>query len=136
MTLGLPLKITNWWRTQNNLNFFKQEARTFYNDEPIELSLGNFSANSKHSFKISDRFSGELSGFYNGPSFFGSAKYDEVIGLNLGFQKNFSDKWGTLNFSINDIFDSIEFNGGTYLPEQNIKTRNTFDFSNRTCTIT
>lgn len=136
VTLGLPIKITNWWRTQNNITFIKQRVRTFYNDEPIELNLGNFSANSTHSFKISDSFSSELSVFYNGPSFFGSAKYDEVYGINLGLQKQFSDKWGTLKFSINDILDSIEFNGGTDLPEQNIKTNNTFDFFNRTFLLT
>lgn len=136
ITLGVPLKLTNWWRTQSNLTFVKQKVRAFYNGDPIELSLGNFSANSTHSFKISDSFSGEISGFYNGPSFFGSAKYDEIIGFNIGFQNKFSDKWGTLKFSINDVFDQIEFNGGTDLPEQNIKTRNTFDFSNRTFALT
>ena len=135
ITLGVPIKLTNWWRTQNNLTFIKQKVRVFYNDEPIELSLGNFSANSTHSFKISDSFSAELSGFYNGPGFFGSAKYDEVYGINLGLQKKFSDKWGTLKFSISDILDSIEFNGGTDLPEQNIKTNNTFDFFNRTFSL-
>lgn len=135
-TLGFPLKINNWWRTQNNLTYVKQKVRAFYNEEPIELSLGNFSANSTHSFKISNSFSTEVSGFYAGPGFFGTAKYNEVYGLNLGFQQKFSDKWGTLKFSINDLLDSIEFTGGTDLPEQNIKTENLFDFSNRTFTLT
>lgn len=135
ITLGLPVKISDWWHTQNNFNFYKQKVSAFYNDEPIELSLGNFSANSTHTFKVSESFSAELSGFYNGPGFFGSAKYDAVYGVNLGLQKKFSDKWGTLKFSINDLFDSIEFNGGTDLPDQNIKTRNTFDFSNRTFSL-
>ncbi len=134
--LGFPFKISDWWKTQNNLTFVKQKVRTFYNDDPIELSLGNFSANSSHSFKISNKFSAEISGFYNGPSFFGSAKYDEVYGINIGFQQKFSDKWGTLKFSINDILDSVKFTGGTDLPEQNIKTRNVFNFSNRTFTLT
>ncbi|BAO74844.1 TonB-dependent receptor, putative [Winogradskyella sp. PG-2] len=135
-TLGLPIKLFDWWRTQNNFTFVRQKVRTFYNDEPIELSLGNFSANSTHSFKISGNFSAELSGFYNGPSFFGSAKYNEVYGLNIGFQQNFGEKWGTLKFSINDLLDSVKFTGGTDLPEQNIKTNNTFDFSNRTFAVT
>ena len=135
-TFGFPLKISDWWKTQNNLTFVKQKVRAFYNEEPIELSLGIFSANSTHSFKISDSFSTEVSGFYNGPGFFGTAKYDEVFGVNIGFQQKFSDKWGTLKFSVNDVLDSIEFAGGTDLPEQNIKTRNLFDFSNRTFTLT
>ncbi|MBT8276777.1 MAG: TonB-dependent receptor family protein [Bacteroidia bacterium] len=133
---GIPVKISDWWRTQNNLTFVNQQVRSFYLEEPVEQELGIFSVNSTHSFKISDSFSAELSGFYNGPGFFGNARYDEVYGINLGLQKKFSDKWGTLKFSINDILDSVEFNGGTDLPEQNILTRNTFDFNNRTFTLT
>lgn len=133
---GIPVKIANWWRTQNNFTFIKQKVRAFYLGEPVIQDLGNFSANSTHSFKISDSFSAELSGFYNGPSFFGTARYEEVYGINIGFQKKFSDKWGTLKFSINDALDSVEFVGGTDLPDQNIFTRNVFDFSNRTFTLT
>lgn len=133
---GIPVKLTKWWRTQNNLTYVRQKVRSFYLGEPIEQELGIFSANSTHSFKITDSFSAELSGFYNGPGFFGNARYDEFYAINFGLQNKFSDKWGTLKFSINDIFDSLEFNGGTDLPEQNIFTRNTFDFSNRTFTLT
>lgn len=132
ITFGFPLIVNSWWRMQNNLNYISQQVRTFYNEEPIELSLGNINVNITQSFKFSDSFSGELTAFYGGPSFFGSARYDEVYQLNVGFQKNFGDKWGNLKFSVNDIFDSFEFNGGTDLPEQNIKTRNLWDFSNRT----
>ncbi|MBX2826756.1 MAG: TonB-dependent receptor [Flavobacteriaceae bacterium] len=133
---GIPVKIAPWWRTQNNVNYFRQQVRAFYNEVPIEQELGNFSANSTHSFKISDSFSAELSGFYNGPGFFGSARYEEVYGINIGLQKQFGEKWGTLRVSLNDALDSIEFNGGTDLPDQNIRTRNTFDFSNRTISVT
>jgi len=135
-TLGFPLKISSWWKTQNNLTYVKQKVRAYYNEEPIELSLGNFSANSTHSFKISNNFSTEVSGFYNGPGFYGTAKYDEVYGINIGLQQKFGDKWGTLKFSVNDVLDSVEFTGGTDLPEQNIKTENLFDFSNRTFMLT
>lgn len=136
ITLGFPLKLTKWWRTQNNLTFVRQKNRAFYNDAPVEQELNNFSTNSTHSFKFNNDFSAELSGFYNGPSFFGSARYEEVIGINFGIQYKISDKWGTLKFAINDIFDSVEFNGGTNLPEQNIRTDNLFDFSNRTFLFT
>ncbi|MEL6812130.1 MAG: TonB-dependent receptor [Bacteroidota bacterium] len=133
---GIPVKLASWWRTQNNATFVKQKVRAFYNGVPVEQDLGNFSFNSTHSFKINESFSAELSGFYNGPSFFGTAKYNEVYGINAGIQKKFGDKWGTLKFAITDILDSVEFVGGTDLPEQNIRTNNTFDFLNRTFTLT
>ena len=34
------------------------------------------------------------------------------------------------------IFNQLKYTGGTNLPEQNIKTRNLFRFSNRTFTLT
>jgi len=135
-TIGFPLKISNWWKTQNNFTYNNQKVRTFYNDDPIELSLGIFNANSSHSFKISKTFSAEISGFYNSPSFFGAAKQAEIYGINFGSQLYFGDKWGTLKFSITDILDSVKFVVGTDLQEQNIKTRNTFDFRNRTFILT
>lgn len=133
---GIPVKISDWWRTQNNITYVRQQVRSFYLGDPVEQKLGIFSANSTHSFKVSDSFSAELSGFYNGPGFFGNARYDEFYGINFGIQNKFSDTWGTIKFSINDILDSVEFNGGTNLPEQNIMTANTFDFSNRTFMLT
>ena len=133
---GIPVKLTSWWRTQNNATYVRQEVRSFYLGEPVEQELGIFSANSTHSFRISEKFSAELTGFYNGPGFFGNARYNEIYGINVGFQYKFSDKWGTLKFSINDALDSVEFRGGTDLPDQNIFTSNLFDFSQRTFTLT
>lgn len=133
---GIPLKITDWWRSQNNFTYIRQQVRSFYLGTPVEQKLGIFTTNSTHSFKISDSFTAELSGFYNGPGFFGNARYEEFYGINFGIQNKFSEKWGTLKFAINDLLDSVEFNGGTNLPEQNIMTSNTFDFSNRTFTLT
>lgn len=133
---GIPVKISDWWRTQNNLTYVRQKVSSFYIDEIVTLELGIFSANSTHSFKITDHLTSELSGFYNGPGFFGNARYDAFYGINFGIQNTFGDKWGTLKFSVNDLMDSLEFNGGTDLPEQNIKTKNTFDFSNRTFKLT
>ena len=136
VSLGFPLKISNWWKTQNNLTFVQQKVGAFYNNESIELSQGNFSANSSHSFKISSSFSTEVSGFYRGPQISGARTNEKVYGINFGAQQNFGDKWGTLKFTISDILDSVEFVGGTNLPEQNIITRNVFDFRNRTFTVT
>ncbi len=135
-TLGFPLKLTNWWRTQNNFTFINIKNRAFYNDVPVEQDISNISANSTHSFKFNNSFSAELSGFYNGPSVFGSARYEEVIGVNFGVQYKFDERWGTVKFAINDIFDSVEFRGGTNLPAQNIRTDNLFDFNQRTFLFT
>jgi outer membrane receptor protein involved in Fe transport len=135
VTFGLPIKINDWWRMQHNFNLIKQKVKGFYLDEPVVLSIVNFSANTTQSFKFSDSYSGEISAFYYSPSIFGTTKYNEVYGVNLGIQKKFGKKGGNLKFSISDIFDTIKYVGGTDLPDQNIKTYNVFDFNNRTYTL-
>lgn len=134
--LGLPIKINSWWKMQNNSNLIKQKVKGFYLEQPVVQSIVNFSANTTQSFKFSDSFSGEISAFYFSPSISGTAKYSEVYGANLGAEKKLGGKGGSLKFSINDIFNSIKYVGGTNLPNQNIKTHNVIDFSNRTFTLT
>ena len=136
ITLGLPIKINEWWKMQNNLIYINQKIRGLYNEDTVNLALGNFQANTTQSFKITKTISNETTIYYYGPSLFGTAKFDAVAGADIGFQKKFSEKWGSLKFSINDLFDSNKYTGGTDLPEQNIKTENKFDFSNRTYILT
>ena len=136
VTFGLPIKIRSWWRMQNNLNLIKQKVKGFYLDAPVVLSIINFSANTTQSFKFSDSYSGEISAFYYSPSIFGTAKYNEVYGVNLGGEKKLGEKGGNLKFSINDLFNSIKYVGGTNLPDQNIKTHDVYHFSNRTFLLT
>lgn len=136
VTLGFPLKITSWWRLQNNLNYINQEVRGFYYEEPVEIRLNNFTANIIQSLNLSKSFTAELSGFYTSESFFGTAIYDAFYRIDFGLQKKFGETGGQLRLAVNDIFDSFEFRGGTNLPDQNLRTRNLFDFSTRTYTLT
>lgn len=136
VTLGFPLKITSWWRLQNNLNYMNQEVRGFYYEEPVEIRLNNFTANIIQSLNLSKSFTAELSGFYTSEGFLGTAIYDAFYRIDLGLQKKFGETGGQLRLAVNDIFDSFEFRGGTNLPDQNLRTRNLFDFSTRTYTLT
>lgn len=136
VTLGFPLKITHWWQAQNNFNYVDQKVKTEYQGEYLELDLGNFSANTSHSFTFSESFSGEITAFYSSKSFFGVAVYDAFYSVNIGLQKKIAKNGGTLRISANDIFDSLEFNGGTDIAAQNLKTQNLWDFSVPTVTLT
>ena len=136
VSFGFPWKIASWWRTQNNFTYIRQKVRGFYYEDPIELSLGNFSFNISNSYNISENWSAELSGFYTSEGFFGTAKYDAFYRVDSGVSKKFGENGGTLKFTVRDIFDSFEFSGGTDIPEQDLRTRNFFDFSARTFLLT
>lgn len=135
-TLGFPLKITRWWRLQNNFNYIIQDVRGFYYEEPIEVSLKNLTANVIQSLTLSKSFTAEISGFYTSESFLGTARYEPSYKIDFGLQKKIGEVGGSIKFSVNDILDSFELRGGTNFPEQNLFTRNRFDFSARTYTLT
>ncbi|MEM8846049.1 MAG: outer membrane beta-barrel family protein [Bacteroidota bacterium] len=136
ITLGLPINITNWWKMQNNFIYINTQVDAVLQDAPFSFKQNTFRANSSSSFTITKTFSSELNMNYFGAGLFGIRRFDPVFGMNIGFQKKLGEKWGTLRFAINDVFDSFEFTGRTQIPEQNLNTENTFDFSNRTLLLT
>jgi hypothetical protein len=135
-TLGLPIKISNWWRTQNNLSYTMRDVGIFRNDDTENFTLGDFSLNSSSSFKFTDSFSGEVTASYRGPRYNGSRKSEERYRMDVGIQKKFGDKWGSLRFAVNDVFDSSAFKGVTDLPDQNLKRSLNLKFSHRTFSLT
>ena len=136
ITLGLPITITHWWKTQNSFTYL--ETRLENNSEGFELKTeqSTFRANSSHTFNIAENFSSEINMNYRGPGQFGYSKTEAIFAMNIGFQKKFSDKWGTLKFSVNDLLDSRAFKSTTFIPELNLNTRNNLRFSNRTYILT
>lgn len=136
LTLGLPFKITHWWKTQNTLIFLNTRILNTINESQYEQKLNSFNINSTQSFTIADNLTAEVNFNYNSPQLFGSLKIESTYFLNVGIQKKLGEKWGTLRFNVNDIFDSYEFRGGTDIPEENLNTSNSFDFSNRTFLLT
>ena len=135
--LALPFYVGNWWQMQNNFMFFWQEINSFYLGTPVQLTQNNFRINSSHTFILPKEFSIEVSGFYFGPSLFGTARYDGAYSINIGIQKRFGkNNENTLRFGISDLFNSLEWRGGTRIPEQNFETSGTWDFSQRTYQLT
>ena len=136
LTVGVPFRITDWWKTQNTVIFLYTEVKNDTDTSQFEIDQYSFSLNSTSWFTISDTWSSELNFNYNSQSVFGSNVISPTFIMNFGIQKKFEEKWGTLRFNINDIFDSFEINVKSDLANQNLKTDNTFDFSNRTFLIT
>jgi hypothetical protein len=56
--------------------------------------------------------------------------------MNIGIQKKFSEKWGSLRFNVNDVFDSRMFMIKSEVEGQNLISDNELDFSNRTFLLT
>lgn len=135
-TFGLPFRITDWWKSQNTLIFLNTQVLNTINDNQYQQAQNSFNINSTLLFDLAENLTAEINFNYNSETLFGSLKIGSNYFINLGIQKKFGDKWGTLRFNINDILDSYQLQGSTDIPEENLNTYNTFDFSNRTFLLT
>lgn len=136
VTLGLPITIANWWKMQNNLIYLNTRIEDIIDGLPLILEQNSFNINSSHSFTLAKNLTSEININYFGPGISGNSKRDAIFGMNIGVQKKFNDKWGTLRFSIRDLWDSFEFSTKTNIPEQNLNSSRIFEFSNRTFVLT
>lgn len=135
-TLGFPLTINDWWKMRVNAMYFQQENNSYIQEQPVRLKKDYLQFNTAQSFKLPKGFSSEVTFFYIGPRLFGAGKFGEMYGLNWGIQKNLGGNWGTLRFNVNDILNSIELKGTAYVEAQGLTYNGTFDFSQRTFTLT
>lgn len=136
LTLGLPIKMTSWWKTQNTFIFINTQVKNTIEEVTYKYEQNSFNINSTQSITFSETLSSEINIGYNGPSISGAIKADSQFFMNFGIQKKFGEKWGTLRFNVNDIFDSLKFQATQDLPEENIRAWADIDFSNRTFVLT
>ena len=133
-SLSFPLSVGSRWEMQNNILYIWSETSSYYEEQPIQISQSSLNFNSNHSFKLGKNLVSELSGFYNSSSVSGRSIVRPIYGINFGIQKKFSDG-SSLRFNVRDLFNSIKFVGGTDIPELGFLTRGSFDFSNRTFSL-
>ncbi len=136
VTLGLPIKINDWWNTQNTFIYLNTKMENTVDDVKRKYEQNTFQLTSTQSFKITETLSSEINIFYNGPRIMGSLEIKSNFFMNFGVQKKLGERWGTLRFNINDIFESNQFQGTSSFPEQNLNTSGKLDFSNRTFVLT
>lgn len=136
VTLGLPITITNWWKMQNNLIYLRSKTDAILSGDSFSFSQNSFRGNSSQAFTLPKEFSLEISGNYFGPRLQGVRKVSGTYFMNFGMQKKIGDNGGTLRFAVNDIFNSFKLISSSDIPEQNLNTFNTLDFSNRTFILT
>ena len=136
-TFGTPLKISDWWRTQNNITYTKSSIRAFNSpNDTFNLSSGSLRANSTSSFKFSNNLTFDIVGSYQGPRFSGTSKIEDTFRMDIGLHKDFGDRWGSLKFGIIDLFDSYDYNSVTDIPEEKLQIIRNFRYSYRSFRLT
>lgn len=109
----VPVKITKWWDSTNNLNFYVGSYSGTVSNTKLE-NAGNFTwnCNSQNNFKLGNGFFAELSGNYQAPENYAFDRIRPIWFVNCGLQKKFENK-STLKLAVNDIFNSNEIQATT-----------------------
>jgi outer membrane receptor protein involved in Fe transport len=135
-TISLPFQVTRWWNMQNNIAGTWQELNALYNGDDLRISQKNFNINSTNSFSLPKDYSIELSGFYQSGGLFSIYKFKGFGIVDVGIQKKFGPKKGTLRFNINNLTGPPSFNTSVNAPEQNLIVTGLLRFSNTTFRVT
>ncbi|MCK6691309.1 MAG: TonB-dependent receptor family protein [Thermoanaerobaculia bacterium] len=132
LTVAFPLQMAKWWSMQNNLTGTWQEANTYFDGDLVRVRAQNLQFVWINNFTLPGDFNAELFGYFQSKGLFGATVSLPMAGLNIGIQKKFGDKWGTLRLGIDDLLNSLKFRAKLNYPEYNLVSKAEFDFSQRT----
>ena len=125
-----------WWDMQNNVMVIRQESDFAYEGKDLDVQTTFWGLNTNHSFTLPKSFLVEVSAYYYSPGLWGIYKWRANGSLTIGVQKKLGEKWGTLNFNVNDVFLSSNWYGSAYQPEVNLRIRNSYQQAERTFMLT
>ncbi|WP_343670507.1 outer membrane beta-barrel protein [Chitinophaga sp.] len=102
---SIPVQVTDWWSMNYSLLAAYRQFKLVYTRKPAEKGYFTGSLNFSEQFKFQKGWSGELSGFYWGPSYDGSKKVGSFWEANVGVKKEIGK--GTLQFAVEDILANM-----------------------------
>ncbi len=134
--LAFPLKMTAWWKMQNNLSWIRNKMETLYESVSLDFERSNYRINSIQSLNLNKRFTAEVSGFYQSRSIWGIYESKPMGRMDLGLQMKFKNENSRLNLSFTDVFKTNIMRNTANVPELNIYTYWRLDFEPRVLRLT
>jgi len=119
--ISANIKITKWWSSYIITWYNFQDIHGVYNGKKVGRAFGSYGANMQQSFSLGKDYSAELSGWFNGPSYWSGVWKTKPQGaIDLGVQKLLLNKKMTVKLSATDVFKTAGWKikgdfGGLYL---------------------
>ena len=129
--LSVPVTVAKWWSMQYNITGTWQQVNALYKNEQVKIEQKNININMRQVFTLPKNFSIELSGFYQSKQLNGITVFKSLGTLDFGLRKKLGAK-DAINFSVNNLLNSMDFRGNNNLPEQNLVGDSRLRFSWRT----
>jgi len=128
--LTVPVQITKWWQTNNNLNvFYLSFEAPDLAGSALKTGKTSFQFKSQQTFTIVNGFTAELNGNYESPLDYGTLSLKARYSIDAGLSKTLFKKKASLKLALSDIFNMSENNlssaypGLTYTVHQKNETR-------------
>ena len=134
--LTFPIKVTDWWKMQNNFTFIFWKIKTDYEGELLEYGQNNYRANSIQSITITKKISAELAGYYQSRSFSGIYVWEPMGRLDIGVQWKLKNENSRFNLNLSDVFKTNIIRSKANVPELNIYNTWMLDFEPRVLRLT
>lgn len=134
LVFSFPVQVAKWWEIQVNAIGSRYYVKVPYLEDPITLTISNFSLNGSSKFTVSKTITAELSGFYQSRQFFGILNWSPMGAVDFGIEKKFANS--NLRISCSDIFGTNKWEATTSVPEENLDTRFFLDFETTVVNVT
>jgi len=111
LNVSLPVTITKWWNTTNDLSIFERRYSTpNLMGAPFKSEKVTFFLNTTQTFTVSPLVNAELSFNYQSPQIYGTYTAKPIYGTNLGISKSFLHHKANIKMAVNDIFNTQQIN--------------------------
>jgi hypothetical protein len=130
-TVSLPLSPAKWWSAQLNVVGIWQQVDADDLEAPVTIRQLNYSFSGFQSFTLPKQYSVEISGFFQSPGLFGTARVKSFGMLNLAVQKKFPKSNSTLKLGVDDLFSSMVFRVETGSLSDEVYSSGRLQFSKR-----
>jgi iron complex outermembrane recepter protein len=113
INISYPFSITKWWNVYANISANRLTNQVNLGVNRVSnISITSWGLYNQHTITLPQKFSFEISGFYNSPSIWGGTFRNRPFwGVDAGLQKRLLKEKATLKMTVSDIFFSMQWRG-------------------------
>lgn len=99
-----PFQVTKWWNSVNNISCYYSLYEGNLSNTPLKDGIPTFYASTNNTFILPQNYTFELNSWYSSDQRYGYMYLRPMYAVNVGVQKTFWNKTGTLRLSGTDLF--------------------------------
>lgn len=111
LAVSVPVGVTSWWSSRINLVGFINQFESEFSNGQIDKGQTSGRINLNNAITLPKGMRAEISGFYQSPVLWGIFNLESMWAIDLGFTVPIWNGRGSLQFNINDLFNTNQVNG-------------------------